>query len=1472
MAQLKVKCSIDNGGQTVTLPGQNVAYRIRANNIFLIVGEYVPYVVAADATFDGTSTKFTLAGAYQGQGGAGLDCAVATDFTVPDNLPTLSQGDVGTAAIFTKAMYQIQDMIKEVSPDGFAASIREIHASLNGAQQAQAAAAGSAGAASDSAANAAASATAAAGSSTSAGASKSAASTSAANAKTSETNAAASAAAAANSATSSTNSASNSASSASASAASSISAANSATNAASSATAAAASATNAKTSEANAKTSETNAKASETNAKVSETNAASSKTAAATSATNAATSATAAAGSATAAAGSASAASASASSASSVLTQVQGILTTMNALYLGKQSADPAKDNNGNPLVVGCEYFNTTTNQMRVYTSTGWQDQDATAETMAANATASASQAAGSATAADNSAAAAASSASSASSSKAAAATSATNAANSASAAAASQTSAATSATNAANSATAAANSAAQAQTAVSGYAKLDGSSPFTGPVSVNSAPTATSAQLSVKGASGANGVEGKMRFWGTFGGTNTDTGSRLIASLRAGFDGGAWGKEYLDFLVNKSANDSQSDANQARAMRLTFGGRVLVGDTSDDGYSGLQVAGSGTFGGGVTSSGLDRGGANFRLMNGKDVLLRNDGSNFYFLLSNGSGTGASWNNYRPLTINVATGVVSIDDTGVGTYVGGQLNVKGMLNVGNGPAEGRAIFGPSGGYYFGSATQAGFYLPSSGAMFAFDFAKKNLVIGSGSEVWHAGNLPSPAQTTGITMSGQFLAAEGSVGTPGIAFANDGAPDTGFFHVADGVFAVTNNSRETMRFVAVDGNYQNNRVLIGTTVDDGSLLQVGGNAVTRGLHRFGSGVTTAWVNSDAAWGYFRSNGNVSVGSEGATGSLQLLAGKAEAARLYPGGRMTIGGIADDGTTTLQSKGAIKAIGSVGAFVATNGGGSTQTSMILRRDGGATDQKSWEILHGGDGTFAIRTANDAYSSAQNALWITRGSGAAVGNMVLMQTGGRVLVGTASDDGANLLQVAGTGMFSNAVSAYSSTNDTQVTLSTSNYSGGATLEAFNKANTSKKNIALAPWGGRVLIGSAADDATSLLQVGGKARFMGDVRTSDSNGFRVVYGNYGAFLRNDGSDVYLLQTASGDQSGLWNSYRPFAWNLSSGYVSIDSTGSGASFGGNVGISGALTVSKDARVATTGGNLMVGGIAYASGTNATIAPDGNVWGTQWGSQWLRTFLDTTFVHKAGDTLTSDLRVRAPNSSTAVGAVFARPDNTALAWLHGSMSTGGAYGYSSWATMNTDGTWRANVITVNGTDNSATIMNLRANGVTYFGDRIVVARDGMQADIGLRNNRSGQDSWTYLRARDGGGLEVINSAYNGVPWNVSNDGQTWQNGSLHVGGSTLQTDGNLWQGYRSRWLSDDMGKLDDAWNKANDAQVNRADRGAQCQIVALEEVGPYDMTQGTQFWIRRDNPWVMNGIGFAAGNRCWVRFAWLRNN
>ena len=50
------------------------------------------------------------------------------------------------------------------------------------------------------------------------------------------------------------------------------------------------------------------------------------------------------------------------------------ILDAFDDRYLGQKSADPTLDNDGNILLVGALYFNTVSNQMRVYSGTSWTD------------------------------------------------------------------------------------------------------------------------------------------------------------------------------------------------------------------------------------------------------------------------------------------------------------------------------------------------------------------------------------------------------------------------------------------------------------------------------------------------------------------------------------------------------------------------------------------------------------------------------------------------------------------------------------------------------------------------------------------------------------------------------------------------------------------------------------------------------------------------------------------------------------------------------------------------------------------------------------------------------------------------------------------------------------------------------------------------------------------------------------------
>ncbi|WP_094112378.1 tail fiber protein [Shigella dysenteriae] len=74
------------------------------------------------------------------------------------------------------------------------------------------------------------------------------------------------------------------------------------------------------------------------------------------------------------------------------------------------------------------------------------------------------------------------------------------------------------------------------------------------------------------------------------------------------------------------------------------------------------------------------------------------------------------------------------------------------------------------------------------------------------------------------------------------------------------------------------------------------------------------------------------------------------------------------------------------------------------------------------------------------------------------------------------------------------------------------------------------------------------------------GEIISKSANGLRIAYGNYGFFIRNDGSNTYFMLTDSGNSLGTYNRLRPLIINNANGTVTI---GNGLNVTG--GINGSL-------------------------------------------------------------------------------------------------------------------------------------------------------------------------------------------------------------------------------------------------------------------------------------------------------------------
>ena len=138
------------------------------------------------------------------------------------------------------------------------------------------------------------------------------------------------------------------------------------------------------------------------------------------------------------------------------------------------------------------------------------------------------------------------------------------------------------------------------------------------------------------------------------------------------------------------------------------------------------------------------------------------------------------------------------------------------------------------------------------------------------------------------------------------------------------------------------------------------------------------------------------------------------------------------------------------------------------------------------------------------------------------------------------------------------------------------------------------------------------------------GELQSTSGNALRMVNGNYGAILRNDGSDVYLLSTPSGGQYGTWNNFRPFTYNLASGAINFDGTGAGVTFGGAGSFGGALSAAGTASFASTLGvsgaanlqsTLAVAGLSTLSGGVTVNGTSSFNAGAYWGSSGNRALI-----------------------------------------------------------------------------------------------------------------------------------------------------------------------------------------------------------------------------------------------------------------
>ena len=365
------------------------------------------------------------------------------------------------------------------------------------------------------------------------------------------------------------------------------------------------------------------------------------------------------------------------------------------------------------------------------------------------------------------------------------------------------------------------------------------------------------------------------------------------------------------------------------------------------------------------------------------------------------------------------------------------------------------------------------------------------------------------------------------------------------------------------------------------------------------------------NTDAAWSAWAQvyTSRDSIPGVNATGNQNTTGNAATATKLQTA--RTIGGVSFDGTANINLPGV-----NVAGNQNTTGNAATATKLQTARtingvlfDGSknieltprsiGTINSTTMSFSGGTGWFKLATVTMPQSSSVVYISLIGGSGYNVNSP--MQAGISELVlraGNGNPKGLTgaLWRRTSVG-FTNFAWVNTSGDTYDVYVEIGNYTTRVNIQWDYTSNasvtihTSPSYTADKPTGltdGTVYviysshIKPTATDVGALPITGGNLNggltATGEIISKSANGLRIAYGNYGFFIRNDGSNTCFMLTNSGNSLGTYNNLRPLIINNANGTVTI---GNGLNVTG--GINGSLngnaaTATKLQTVRTIGG------------------------------------------------------------------------------------------------------------------------------------------------------------------------------------------------------------------------------------------------------------------------------------------------------
>ncbi|WP_419196388.1 phage tail protein, partial [Escherichia coli] len=307
--------------------------------------------------------------------------------------------------------------------------------------------------------------------------------------------------------------------------------------------------------------------------------------------------------------------------------------------------------------------------------------------------------------------------------------------------------------------------------------------------------------------------------------------------------------------------------------------------------------------------------------------------------------------------------------------------------------------------------------------------------------------------------------------------------------------------------------------IGGVVFDGSAnINLPGVNTTGNQNTTGNAATATKLQTARTIGgvSFDGTANINLPGVNTTGNQNTTGNAATATKLQTA--RTINGVSFDGSANIAlSPANIGCPASPTGWLETGDNGASITTeqlVTLLRDNGAFNAKTW-----------IARCAWAYANSASIPDSETGCG-------IIPLAGAVIEVFNKGSSSNNYTIRITTATTTGVSGALTNAEFVYVFNGTTYSPGWRRAYNTKNKPTASDVGALPLSGGTLSGGLTSS--------------GEIVSKYANGFRIAYGKFGFFIRNDGVNTYFLLTASGDTLGSWNGLRPITINNTSGAVSI--------------------------------------------------------------------------------------------------------------------------------------------------------------------------------------------------------------------------------------------------------------------------------------------------------------------------------------